>query len=1003
MRFFRLKAIWFPVILLLGVSQVFAQPQYQGRPRKVDNLRKAYWVDSIYSTLTNEERIGQLFMVAAYSGGRNYNEDLITELLNAHQVGGLIFMQGGPARQAVLTNKYQHLAQVPLLIGMDGEWGLGMRLDSITHFPRQMMLGATRDTGLMYKMASAIAYQCNRMGVHINFAPDVDVNNNPANPVINSRSFGEDKRLVARMGSAYVRGLQNNGVMACAKHFPGHGNTSVDSHKDLPLINGSMAELDSVELYPFKQVISEGVKSIMVAHLEVPALENAPHIATSLSQKTITGLLKNKLHYKGLIVTDALNMKGLTKYFPTGEADLRAFLAGNDMLLYPEDVPAAILKINQAVNAGTITPERLEESVKKILAAKYDAGLAKWKDIESENIVNDLNQYTDNIKKLVAKSAVTLVSDENQILKKLNVTMRIGYVGVNTDENTPLWAALEDRFDDVSIDLLPHDAEAHDAQLLLDKMASYSSVIVGVHNVSIRPSHNYGLSDEAIAFLKVAGCLDNVMIVLMGNAYATQYFCGANSLIVGYEDDTLSQEAVADVLLKKSRARGKLPVTACAEGKSVCPSPFLLKTVLRAPSTTLRHVFPSAAGVVKPDALHHLDMFMARCIAEGVFPGCRVLAARYGNVFYDKAFGYLDYEKQHKVDSNTLYDMASCTKVLATNISVMKLYEEGKLDLNKRIVDYLPEAKGTNKANIRIKELLLHQAGLQGWIPFYKDILEKGGKIKENLFRTKEEPEYTTHVARNVYLLDSYIDTMWSQIYSSKRRNIGKMVYSDLDFIFLAEIVERITDKSLDEYVSEVFYKPMRLKNIMYNPLNSRIATNIAPTEIEKAFRASEIRGYVHDPGAAMLGGVAGHAGLFSTAHDVAAIFEMLLNKGMYGETRFLKEATVHEFTAYKSKVSHRGLGFDKPLQDADNGGPAGDRCSALAFGHQGFTGTCVWADPASGVVFVFLSNRVHPSGSNWKINKLNVRTVAQDYIYESLGIPVNKNRKEVFDIQVKD
>jgi beta-N-acetylhexosaminidase len=1001
------NALFAALAIFLMFGNVSAQSRRKDKQR--DNTAiKNHWVDSIYNALNEDERIGQLFMVAAYSGGKLYNEELITQLINAHQVGGLIFMQGGPARQAILTNKYQHMAQTPLLIGMDAEWGIGMRLDSVKNFPRQMMIGATRDTVLANQVGQAIGRQCNRLAVNIDFAPDVDVNNNAANPVINSRSFGEDKIWVARMGVAYMHGLQKNGVMACAKHFPGHGNTSVDSHKDLPLITEPYTELDTLELYPFKQMIAGGVKSVMIAHLEVPALDKEEHVPSTLSRSTVTNLLKDKLGFTGLVITDALIMQGLTKYFPAGEADLRAFEAGNDILLFPQDVPLAVEKIRGALDNGTIPQTMLEISVKKILAAKYDAGLATWKDIETDNITDDLNRYVDPIRALVAKSAITLVKDDNQVLNKINENMRIGYVGINAQAingktTSPLYEALNDRFDNVGANWLPKGSSEEATQKLLDKISVYDAAIVAIHNLNFTPGNNYGLSDEAINFLQQAGCRNNVMVVLLGNAYAMQYFCGSQSVLVSYEDDSLTELAVANVLLRKIKAKGKLPVTACTNGHSVCPMPAKIPVVAKVPSNELKKVFyPPDAGVIDKDALYKLDMFMARCIADGVFPGCRVLGARNGKVFYDKAFGYMKYDKKQPVDTNTLYDMASCTKVLATLLAVMRLYEQGKLDLDKTIGNYLPAAKGTNKAPLHIRDLLLHQAGLRGWIPFFKESVDEDGNLKSDLYSKTQKDGFNVHVARGLYLRDDYVNDMWDRIYSSPLDNAGKSVYSDLDFYFLAAIVQQITHETIDKYADEQFYKPMGLKRITYEPLNKFDTFQIAPTEIDVFFRHQELRGYVHDPGAAMLGGIAGHAGVFASADDVAAIFQMLLNKGVYGNTRYFKAATVDMFTAYHSRLSHRGLGFDKPLPDEDNGGPAGDRCSGLAFGHQGYTGTCVWADPATGIVFVLLSNRVYPSSENTKINKLNVRTTAQDYIYESLGIPVDHNREAVYKKEIE-
>lgn len=989
------------LILIVGTN-VFAQPK--GKPRELDAAlaAKKHWVDSMYDRLSQEERIGQLFMVSAYSGGKNYNEEQITKLINAHQVGGLIFMQGNAIRQATLTNHYQQLAQTPLLLAMDAEWGLGMRLDTVKSFPRQMMLGATNDTDLAYRMGQAIGAQCNRLKVHMDFAPDMDVNNNAANPVINSRSFGEDKTKVARMGMAYMHGLQKKGVIACGKHFPGHGDTNVDSHSELPLIPSTLAHMDSIELYPFKEAIATGIKSIMIAHLEVPALETAPHVPTTLSKNTVTELLKRRLGFNGLVITDALNMTGLTKYFPSGEAELRAFAAGNDILLMSQDVPVALARIKNAIDSGFIPQSQLDISVKKILAAKYDAGLATFADIDTTNITADLNQSVDPMRLQIARSAITIVKDDNQLLRKINENMRIAYVGINANTKTPLYKKLQEEFIVVKDHWLPKGASADSGQKILECLPKYDATIIAVHNLNFTPGGRYGLSEDAVSFLQQASCKPNVMVVLLGNAYAMQYFCGASSVMVGYEDDSLVETAAAEVLLKKIKAKGKLPVTACVNGMSVCPAPPKIVAVPKEPSNELRKtIYPVDAGVTDVAALGKIDMFMARNIVDNVFPGCRVLAARNGKVFYDKAFGYMTYGKQQKVDTNTIYDMASCTKVLATTISVMRLYEQGKLDLDKTLGDYIPAAKGTNKANLRIRDILLHQAGLKGWIPFYKEVDEDNGKMKASLYRSKPEDGFHIPVARNIYLKDSYIDTMWSRIYASGLDNAGKMVYSDLDFYFMAEVVRQITGKTIDKYVEDEFYKPMGLKNITYNPLNKFDTMRIAPTELETSFRAQELRGYVHDPGAALFGGVAGHAGIFATAHDVAAIFQMLLNKGSYGGKRYFKPATVDLFTAYNSRISHRGLGFDKPLPEEDNGGPAGDRCSASAFGHQGFTGTCVWADPETGIVFVFLSNRVNPGTINTKINKLNVRTVAQDLVYESMGIPVNHDRPAAYKAQV--
>lgn len=1003
-------------ILLLAVMFLFFTSALQAQKSKIkttvvstttvpkDPNRKK-WVDSIYNSLNTDERIGQLFMVAAYSGGKDFNEEKIRNLLSNHQIGGVIFMQGTPASQANLTNQYQQIAQVPLLIGMDAEWGLGMRLTGVRDFPRQMMLGATRDSALVYQMGAAVAAQCKRLGVHVNFAPVVDVNNNPNNPIINFRSFGEDKKLVTRLGLAYMKGMQDKGVMACAKHFPGHGDTETDSHLDLPVINKSLTQLDTLELFPFKKLIGAGVKSLMVAHLDVPALETGTHLPTTLSKNTIAKFLKQDLGFKGLVFTDALNMEGITKYYKPGEVDLLAFEAGNDMLLFSQDVPTAIGRIHSALDSGRIEEKELEQTVRKILYAKYDAGLARFNPIDPVNINEDLNSAINPVRELTAAKAVTIARDRNALLGKIQAgDARVSYIGVNAEQSI-LFNELRNAMPDLGFDWLPKGSSPQRIAKLIEGMESTDVTIVAVHNLTFYPSGgDYGLDDRQMDFLKAIDTFSNVLYVVMGNPYLSKYFCDAGSLIVGYEDDSITQTTMSRILLKRQAARGRLPVTPCPGISQPEEEPAVPETL--AASVTaydLKKVdFVEDAGVVNKGALDKLNKFIQQDIVGGAFPGCRVLAAKNGRIFYDEAFGYYDYSKAKPVELNTIYDVASMTKVLATTLAVMRLYEKGKLDLNKTLGDYLKWTRKTDKGAIVIRDLLLHQAGLKAWIPFYKSTLTTDGQPDPERYSSEKKKEFRVPVAKDMYLRNDYPDSIWNRILESPLENKGHYTYSDLDYYFLAAVVEQITDEQLNKYVDEEFYKPMGLKYITYNPLKKHDLSQITPTENDIAFRKQVVRGYVHDPGAAMFGGVAGHAGIFSTAGDAAAIFQLLLNGGMYKGKRYFKEQTVKYFTAYQSKISRRALGFDKPSADKADGGPAGNRVSGYAFGHQGFTGTCGWADPATGVVFIFLSNRVYPSADNNNINRLSVRTVAQNYIYEALGIPVNKARPELYKMQTQ-
>lgn len=968
--------------------------------------RKLHWVDSVYKSLSDTERIGQLFMAQAYSNGKPGNVEDIKQLLTNRCIGGIIFMQGTPEMQAVLNNEYQRMANVPLLVAMDAEWGLGMRLTGAKDLPRAMMTGATHDTVMAYRVGAAIAQQCKRLGVHINFGPVADINNNPNNPIINARSYGENKLWVTRLAMAYMHGLQDNGVIACAKHFPGHGDTDADSHLDLPKIPKSVAQLDTLELYPFRQLIRGGLKSAMVAHLDVPALETEPHVPTTLSKNTVTNLLRTKMGFNGLIFTDALDMKGVTKYFSATDINVRAIQAGNDILLIAQDIPASIAKVKEAVDSGLISKTQLEATVKRILSAKYDVGLSSWKPVDSTNATKDVNAPVLAIRTEMARQSVTLIRDRNSIITALlDKKKHIGYVGVNASDSTTLLKRLLEARQDINIQYLPKGSKSASVKKIISSINNNNDItIVGVHNMSFYPGSagTYNLDETEAAFIQQMAGRKNVMLALMGNPYLLKNACDVNSVIVSYEDDSITENAVAKVLLRKADATGVMPVTPCA-GMITEGAMILAKTkpVAAIPGELIKTDYVEDAGVINTAALDKLDMFIQRSIAESAFPGCRIVAAKDGKVFYDKSFGYYDYNKTMAVDDNTIYDVASVTKVLSTTLAVMRLYESGKLSLDKTVGDYLPWTKNTDKADLKIRNLLLHQAGLKSWIPFYKETLDEAGNLRDDIYSNKPGKEHSIEVAKNLYLRNDYRDTIWDRILTSPLENKGKYVYSDLDFYFLAAIAEKITGQRMDKYAEEQFYKPMGLKNITYLPLKKYKEGQIAPTENDIVFRHQQIDGYVHDQGAAMLGGVAGHAGLFATANDVSAIFYMLLQKGSYGGKRYFKKETIEKFTAYNTSLSRRGLGFDKPAADKDDAGPTGNRCSGKTFGHQGFTGTCAWADPATGIVFVFLSNRVQPSADNNAINRMSVRTVAQDYIYEALGISINHDRPALYKLQV--
>ena len=936
------------------------------------------WVDSVFHSLSKKKKIAQLMIIRAHSNLSTDHIAAVTELIKKYDVGGLCFFQGGPVRQANLTNFYQSIAKTPLLISMDAEWGLGMRLDSVINFPRQLMMGAMADGQLVYKIGKAIGDQCKRMGVHINFAPVVDINNNAANPVINDRSFGENKIKVASFGIQYMKGLQDQGVMACAKHFPGHGDVTADSHFDLPVISKTKAQLDSLELYPFKEMMKANVGSMMVAHLYIPAIDTTTNLATSLSYQNVTGLLKNEMGFKGIIITDGLEMKGVTKYFPDGEVSVKALAAGNDMLCLPEDVPGSIKKIKKALRKHLIDKKEFEGKVKKVLFAKYNAGLYEAKIILTEQLTESLNIHTKALKKEVAENAITLVKMTENSLFPVDTKKKIVYIGVGIDSANVFAKNLQKEY---NIPLyffnFKQDSAAADKLInsILDK---YDEVIVGVHNFSRRPANNFGISRPAYYLVnKVQSKVPTVTLVF-GNPYSIKNIsASSSSLLACYDDDDITQLAALDMVVGKKEPKGKLPVTVSED----LPSGTGIHTYKKFSYTS-----PEEVGM-RSDVLDKIDSIANDAIAKHAAPGCVVLVAKNGMVAFHRCYGYTNYDSLEPTTKDMVYDLASVTKTSATTVAVMKLYEQGLLDLNKTLGDYLPWVRGSNKDTLLIKNILLHQAGLVGWIPFYKETLDKSGYPLPGIYNTVPSDYFSIRVANGLYMRNDWKDTMYVRMLNSKLGVSNKYEYSDNDFIFLGKIVEAITGKPLDEFAKETFYTPLKMATTTFHPLNYLSPKIIAPTERDKNFRQQLLRGDVHDPAAAMFGGVAGHAGLYSNAYDLAQLYQMLLNGGEMNGVRYLQKETIDKFTAYSSEVSRRGLGFDKPEKDNDTRPdpyPAPGVPLSI-FGHTGFTGTCVWADPDNDLLYIFLSNRVTPDAENNKLLKMKVRANIQEVIYQSL------------------
>ena len=963
----------FLLLIIVACSLRSAQAQ---RFSEKSEMSEA-WVNAQFNKLSPEERIAQLMIVRAHSNLGEAHIKEVTDLVTKYNVGGLCFFQGGPIRQAVLTNAYQSLAKTPLMIAIDGEWGLGMRLDSVINFPRQLMMGATNDARLVYQFGRIVGEQCKRLGIQVNYAPDVDINNNPKNPVINDRSFGEDKYKVAQYGVAYMRGMQDVNVMACAKHFPGHGDVAVDSHLDLPIILKSKGALDSLELYPFKEMIKAGVGSVMMAHLSIPAIDTTTNLPTSLSAIAVQNLLRNELGYNGITFTDALEMKGVAKFFPKGESSVQSLIAGNDMLCLPGDIAGSIEKVKEAIAAGKLSWENLNERVKKVLRAKYNLGLASLQPIDTTNLAADLNASTNALKEILAKKALTLLKLENKKLLPLHAKKtKTLYVGIGINKENIFATNLKDVYgaDAVLFDFTDSNTKADSIASLI---SGYDAVVVGLHNFNRRPANNFGISQNALDLLsKVQGA--NTINFCFGNPYAVANLCGANNIVVCYEDDEITQKAGIQLLQGTNQPEGKLPVTVCDN--------FAFGTGIETASY-FETAVPEEVGMSSV-GLQKIDSIANAAIDSAAIPGCVVLVAKNGKVVYNKAFGNTNYNNKVPMQTDMVFDLASVTKVSATTVAIMKLVESKKVKLNKTIGDYIPWVRGSDKASIKISDLLLHQAGLVPFISFYKEVMDPAtNKPSPKYFSTTQNAQFSVRVAENVYLRNDWQDSMYARILSSSRPTSGKYVYSDNDFIFLGKVVESVTGMGLDAYVAANFYEPLGMGSTGFLPRQKMPLSKIVPTEVEAHFRAQQTHGDVHDEGAAMFGGVAGHAGLFSNAYDLAKLYQMLLNGGVLNGKRYLKKSTIQKFTAYNSTISRRGLGFDKPEKDnATLKEPYPSKSvSPETYGHTGFTGTCVWVDPTKQLVYIFLSSRVSPTRNNTKFGRLNVRPNIQEAIYSAI------------------
>ena len=959
------------------------------------------WVDSVMQRMSLKERIGQLFIYTIAPQLNKPNTDLLRKVVQEYKVGGLLFSGGLLENQVKLTNQAQEMAGVPLLITFDGEWGLAMRLRGTPSFPRNRVLGCIRDNGLLYEYGREVARQCREIGVQVNFAPVADVNINPDNPVINTRSFGEDPVEVARKVVAYSRGLESGRILSVSKHFPGHGDTDVDSHKALPVLPFTRERLDSVELYPFRRAIRAGLGGIMVGHLEVPAWEPQAGLPSSLSRRIVTDLLKEELGFKGLVFTDALAMRGVSGQ---GHLCLQALKAGDDLLLVPRNLEGELEAVRAAVRSGELPEAEINHRCRKVLMYKYALGLSKKPHVRLSGLESRLNTpHTRTLMRQLKQAAITVVDEEERPLLPLDLSSRrvavlqVGEGDVLSPFRTELSRSVRTDFFRLTTGMTESAL-----QTLQKKLSAYERVLVCFSDRRLKNYRTF--------FTRYLPEVPLVYLLFVSDQQVPRDFGPApDALLLAHSAETEIQHRVAAILTGQAGADGRLSAAVgrwfrVGEGKT-------LEVPSQQPYRSLNDLGVDA------DRLSVIDRIAEEGIEEGAYPGCQIAVWKDGYEVYNKAFGTHCGVSRTGGDSipvtpDDVYDIASMTKTSATLLAVMKLYDRGRLSLTDRVSDYLPFLLDTDKRDITVRQLLLHESGLPSTILFYRDAIDEdsyegalfrgtqdaghsariGGKtwanpdfrFREGLISAVRTDSCTWQVADSLWLNPRFKQTCLQQIADAPLLS-RRYRYSCVGFILLQQLVEARAGMPMDEFLDREFYRPMGLTHTCYRPLERLPRRIIIPSSVDPFLRKDTLQGFVHDESAAFLGGVSGNAGLFSNAHEQALLYQMLLNGGELNGRRYLSPETCRVFTTTLSRTSRRGLGFDKPDRRNPRRSPCCEEAPASVYGHTGFTGTCAWVDPDNHLVYIFLSNRIFPEVWNNKLSRLDIRTRIQQAVYKAL------------------
>lgn len=954
----------------------------------VDKPAMEAWVDSVYNELSDDEKIGQLFIPVLTPDGSESAKNLAKKYVKDYGVGGLLLSKGTIMNHANLTNYARNISDVPLMMTIDGEWSVSMRMTDADEFPKNMTLGAISDDKLLYEYGKETARQCSRMGINVDFSPVLDVNTNPKNPVIGNRSFGELECEVSRKGIAYSKGLESGGVMSVAKHFPGHGDTHEDSHHTLPVLDKSMVELQLVDLKPFKEYINAGLSGMLVGHLSVAAMDESG-VPTSLSPKVVNDFLSGKLGFEGLIFTDALAMKGVAT---DGSPSVKSLLAGNDILLAPSKLEPEFEAVKSAVKSGEISDSIITAKCKKVLRYKYILGLNNQLPINTENLVAEINSpKTDALMRKLWSASITVVNNKKEALPLKNLdTNKVAVVTLGEDS--------EEFYNTCKLYCGADRLSAND--ITDATLKKYNSIIVGIHSNS----------DYSATLDKIASSDCDVIATFFISPYHVWKYQSALSkdnvsTVMAYDNVKLAQSYAAQAIFGGNDVSGVLPVSISGLAKA--------GTGVSYKSTRLGYSAPEVVGI-NDTIVAFVDSIVNVGLKTGAFPGCQVLVAHKGKVIINKGYGFMESQKVNPTTEYSIYDLASVSKASGTLPAIMKAYDMGLFKLDEKASKYIPGLRGVEgKEDITIQELLYHESGIQPALNMYKVMLDstsyeeplfkkkkkashpiyvskgtygnKDAKLRTDILSNKKSNKFPMQVSTNIYANKVTLDTIMANIYNSELRKDKSYAYSCLNFCLLMDLEQRVTNVAHDDFLYSNIYRPLGASITCYNPLERFRKNQIVATEYDNLVRKEQVRGNVHDELAAFSGGVQGNAGLFSNANDLAKMCQMLLNLGEYGGAEILSKETVRVFMESKSPTCRRGLGFDKPDMDNPDKSPTAVEVSAATVGHLGFTGTCFWVDPNSEIIYIFLSNRVDPTRSSDAFFEMNIRPDILSAVYRSI------------------